>query len=122
MERCLTTSFIGKTEDVPETETNNYLKGSWTIMMDNIQNKVQNEMENVSPEKKDRILQDFEQFKSYLGDKVALGEKMGLGEEQLAKTAEVVAGYLSKKNNHVMPRRIFFKNCGALEIKSSNML
>lgn len=66
-------------------------------MMDNIQNKVQNEMENVSPEKKDRILQDFEQFKSYLGDKVALGEKMGLGEEQLAKTAEVVAGYLSKK-------------------------
>lgn len=65
--------------------------------MDNIQNKVQNEMEKVSPEKKEQILQDFETFKSYLGDKVKLGEKMGLGEEQLAKTAEVVAGYLAKK-------------------------
>lgn len=66
-------------------------------MMDNIQNKVKSELEQVSPEKKEQILQDFGTFKTYLGDKVKLGEKMGLGEEQLAKTAEIVAGYLAKK-------------------------
>jgi hypothetical protein len=64
--------------------------------MENIQGKVQEELNNVSPEKKDEILQNFTTFKSYLGDKVATGEKLGLGEEQLAKTAEMVAGYLAK--------------------------
>jgi hypothetical protein len=64
--------------------------------MENIQGKVQAELNNVSPEKKDEILQNFTTFKSYLGDKVATGEKLGLGEEQLAKTAEMVAGYLAK--------------------------
>jgi hypothetical protein len=64
--------------------------------MENIQGKVQEELNKVSPEKKDEILANFSTFKSYLGDKVAMGEKLGLGEEQLAKTAEMVAGYLAK--------------------------
>lgn len=69
--------------------------------MDNIQGKVQEELNNVNPEEKDEILANFSTFKSYLGDKVAKGEKLGLGEEQLAKTAEMVAGYLA---NNEEPR------------------
>ena len=69
--------------------------------MENIQGKVQEELNNVSPEKKEEILANFSTFKSYLGDKVAIGEKLGLGEEQLAKTAEKVAGYLA---NNEEPR------------------
>ena len=69
--------------------------------MDNIQGKVQEELNKVNPEEKDEILQNFSTFKSYLGDKVAMGEKLGLGEEQLAKTAEKVAGYLA---NNEQPR------------------
>lgn len=69
--------------------------------MENIQGKVQEELNNVSTEKKEEILANFSTFKSYLGDKVALGEKLGLGEEQLAKTAEKVAGYLA---NNEEPR------------------
>lgn len=64
--------------------------------MENIQGKVQEELNNISPQMKDEILANFSTFKSYLGDKVAIGEKLGLGEEQLAKTAEKVAGYLAK--------------------------
>lgn len=69
--------------------------------MENIQGKVQEELNNVSSEKKEEILANFSTFKSYLGDKVAMGEKLGLGEEQLAKTAEKVAGYLA---NNEEPR------------------
>jgi len=69
--------------------------------MDNIQGKVQEELNKVNPEEKDEILQNFSTFKSYLGDKVSMGEKLGLGEEQLAKTAEKVAGYLA---NNEQPR------------------
>ncbi|WP_017380308.1 DUF3243 domain-containing protein [Paenisporosarcina sp. TG-14] len=64
--------------------------------MENIQGKVQEELNNISPQMKDEILANFSTFKSYLGDKVAMGEKFGLGDEQLAKTAEKVAGYLAK--------------------------
>ena len=64
--------------------------------MDNIQGKVQQELNNVDTEKKEEILSSFSTFKSYLGDKVAKGEKLGLGEEQLAKTAEMVANYLAQ--------------------------
>jgi hypothetical protein len=64
--------------------------------MDNIQGKVEKELDNVNPEKKEEILSNFSTFKSYLGKKVARGEKLGLSEEQLAKTAEMVANYLAK--------------------------
>lgn len=69
--------------------------------MDNIQGKVQEELNKVNPEEKEEILANFSTFKSYLGDKVATGERLGLGEEQLAKTAEKVAGYLA---NNEQPR------------------
>lgn len=64
--------------------------------MDNIQGKVEKELNNVNSEKKEEILSNFSTFKSYLGKKVAKGEKLGLSEEQLAKTAEMVANYLAK--------------------------
>lgn len=69
--------------------------------MDNIQGKVQEELNKIDPEKKDEILESFTTFKSYLADKVAKGEKLGLGEEQLAKTTEMVANYLA---NNEEPR------------------
>ncbi|MGX1196013.1 DUF3243 family protein [Metabacillus sp. SLBN-84] len=64
-------------------------------------NNVDEKVANMDSEKKDRVLQDFEKFKEYLSDKVHKGEKLGLGEEQLAKAAEKVAGYLAE---HEQPR------------------
>ncbi|MRX71164.1 DUF3243 family protein [Bacillus lacus] len=57
--------------------------------------KVENVMDRMGNEKQEEILQNFDNFKSYLNEKVELGKKLGMGEEQLAKTAEKVAGYLS---------------------------
>ncbi|WP_047155215.1 DUF3243 domain-containing protein [Aneurinibacillus tyrosinisolvens] len=58
-------------------------------------NKVENVMGRMSSERKDDILQNFNSFKNYLGDKMELGQKLGMNEEMLAKTAEKVAGYLA---------------------------
>ncbi|MGE6228147.1 DUF3243 domain-containing protein [Paenibacillus chitinolyticus] len=63
--------------------------------------KVNDVMNRMDTGEKDQILKNFEEFKSYLGSRVHLGESLGLGEEQLAKTAEKVAGYLAA---HEEPR------------------
>ncbi|WP_261134319.1 DUF3243 domain-containing protein [Bacillus sp. Marseille-Q3570] len=55
----------------------------------------------MSEDKKDDIMQNFETFKNYLGDQVHRGEKLGLGEEGLTKGAKRVADYLAK---HEDPR------------------
>ncbi|MGP4080090.1 DUF3243 domain-containing protein [Pseudalkalibacillus sp. R45] len=55
----------------------------------------------MSEDKKDDIMQNFETFKNYLGDQVHRGEKLGLGEEGLTKGAKRVADYLAK---HEEPR------------------
>ncbi|MTH54374.1 DUF3243 family protein [Bacillus mangrovi] len=60
-------------------------------------NNVDEKVDQMDSEKKDRIMQDFDQFKSYLADKVHMGEKMGLNEEQLAKAAEKVSDHLARK-------------------------
>lgn len=70
-------------------------------MADTHVNNVDQKVAQMDSEKKDQILQDFENFKGYLSDKVSKGEKLGLNEEQLAKAAEKVAGYLAE---HEEPR------------------
>jgi len=57
--------------------------------------KVEQTIDRISDDKKDKILQDFEEFKKYLHNRIKIGESIGLGEEQLAKVAEKVAGYLA---------------------------
>ncbi|SDM97767.1 Protein of unknown function [Fictibacillus solisalsi] len=64
-------------------------------MADTNVNNVDQKVAQMDSEKKEQILQDFEQFKGYLSDKVSKGQKLGLDEEQLAKAAEKVAGYLA---------------------------
>ncbi len=59
-------------------------------------NKVENRLQDLSQEEKDRILESFNNFKNYLNDQVSKGERLGLGEEALAKAAEKVADYLAK--------------------------
>ncbi|MFJ7935756.1 DUF3243 domain-containing protein [Sporosarcina sp. NPDC096371] len=66
-----------------------------------MKDKVQNELAKISDETKGEILENFNQFKQYLAEKVELGENMGLSEEKLAKTTELVANYLAK---HEEPR------------------
>lgn len=61
--------------------------------------KVDRTVDQMSSEKKDAILTNFETFKEYLGVKVAVGKKMGLTEEQLAIAAEKVGDYLAKKED-----------------------
>lgn len=64
--------------------------------MADIQENIQNAINNMTEDKKDEILQNFGRFKEYLADKVSKGEALGLSEEQLARTTEMVAGYLAK--------------------------
>lgn len=66
-----------------------------------IKGKVEEELSKLTEDKADDILQNFNQFKKYLADKVELGESMGLSDESLAKTTELVANYLAK---HEKPR------------------
>lgn len=40
-------------------------------------------------------LENFDEFKSYLSSKIEVGKNLGMDEEQLAKSAEKVAGYLA---------------------------
>ncbi|MEK3805172.1 DUF3243 domain-containing protein [Bacillus sp. FSL H8-0547] len=63
--------------------------------------KIENKLDSMNNEKMDAILRDFEEFKSYLGDKVEAGKRLGLSDEMLAKGAEKVAGYLA---NNVEPK------------------
>lgn len=60
-------------------------------------NKVEDTLQNLDSGKKEEILTNFEEFKSFLGDKVSKGEKLGLNEEQLALAAQKVGDYLAKK-------------------------
>ncbi|MFC7372845.1 DUF3243 domain-containing protein [Fictibacillus iocasae] len=63
--------------------------------------KVEETVSRMDEGKKDEILSNFTEFKSYLHKRVQLGEKLGMDEEALAKTAEKVAGYLAE---HEEPR------------------
>lgn len=58
--------------------------------------RVEREIDQLSPEKKDDILDNFKRFKMYLSKKVEVGEKMGLSQDQLAQAAEKVANYLAR--------------------------
>lgn len=61
--------------------------------------KVERTVDQMSFEKNDEILANFETFKEYLGGKVTMGKSMGLTEEQLALAAEKVGDYLVKKED-----------------------
>ncbi|WP_372780716.1 DUF3243 domain-containing protein (plasmid) [Priestia aryabhattai] len=61
-----------------------------------VENKVDNKLNEMSQEKKENILSSFNEFKTYLGDKVRKGEKLGLNDDQLTLGAKKIADYLSK--------------------------
>ena len=60
-------------------------------------NKVDQHLNDLTPEEKDAILENFNSFKSYLNDQLAKGKRLGLSDEVLAKGAQFVAEHLSKK-------------------------
>lgn len=59
-------------------------------------NNINKKLEELSPEKKIRILESFSTFKSYLNDQLAKGERLGLSDDMLAKGAKFVADHLAK--------------------------
>lgn len=63
--------------------------------------QAEDKLENMSQDKKQDILDSFDEFQNYLNDKIQKGEKLGLSEDQLAKGAERVAEYLK---NHEEPK------------------
>ncbi|KIY21491.1 DUF3243 domain-containing protein [Mesobacillus subterraneus] len=58
--------------------------------------KVGETLERIDTQQADEILGDFNEFRTYLSKRINLGKTAGLNEEQLAKTAEKVAGYLAE--------------------------
>ncbi|MER1958772.1 MAG: DUF3243 family protein [Solibacillus sp.] len=59
-------------------------------------NQVDQKLKDLSPEEKDRILNNFNQFKSYLNEQLSKGKRLGLSDEFLAKGAKFVADHLAK--------------------------
>ncbi|WP_181350328.1 DUF3243 domain-containing protein [Thalassobacillus sp. CUG 92003] len=64
-------------------------------------NKMEQKAADMSEEKKEDILQNFDKFADFLGSKVSKAEKIGMSEEALAQSAEKIANYLAK---HEEPR------------------
>ncbi|WP_123042373.1 DUF3243 domain-containing protein [Cohnella candidum] len=63
--------------------------------------RVDDAIMNMDEGQKERILSDFETFKSYLHKRIDMAGNIGLGEEQLAKIAQRVGDYLAE---HEQPR------------------
>jgi hypothetical protein len=82
---------------IPMSEFNHVVEKDGEVFID----KVNSAISNMDQGKKEQILKDFEEFKSYLGKRIELGANIGLGEEQMAMIAEKVADYLA---NHEEPR------------------
>jgi hypothetical protein len=82
---------------IPMSEYNHVVEKDGEVFVD----KVNNAISNMEQGKKEQILKDFEEFKSYLGKRIELGANIGLGEEQMAMIAEKAADYLTK---HEEPR------------------
>lgn len=59
-------------------------------------NQVDQKLKDLSPEEKDAILNEFNEFKSYLNNQLSKGKKLGLSDEILAKGAKFVADHLAK--------------------------
>lgn len=84
--------FVGKAGDLMNEDQD--------IKEDKI-NKVERAINGIGQEKKNEILSNFESFREFLGNKVAMGKKMGLTEEQLALATQKVAQFLA---DHEYPR------------------
>src|SRR4051812_11234563 len=63
--------------------------------------KVEEAISKIDSGEKDRILRDFDEFKSYLVRRIKLAESIGLGEKQMTLITEQVADYLA---SHEEPR------------------
>ena len=70
-------------------------------MSEDINSRVSNQIDKMSTEEKDHILQSFTHFTSYLKDQLAKGESLSLSDNMLAKAAKFVADHLAK---HEEPR------------------
>lgn len=57
--------------------------------------KMDDALNRIDDGEKERILSNFDSFKSYLHKRIQLAQSMGLNEEQLAQAAEKVANYLA---------------------------
>ncbi|KKO54709.1 DUF3243 domain-containing protein [Paenibacillus sp. DMB20] len=57
--------------------------------------KMDDAISRIDDGERDRILSNFDSFKSYLHKRIQLAQSIGLDEEQIAKAAEKVAGYLA---------------------------
>ncbi|MBP2110072.1 DUF3243 domain-containing protein [Paenibacillus silagei] len=58
-------------------------------------NRVTEALDRIDPGQKEMILDNFGQFKAYLGKRIQLAQKIGLSDEQLAQAAEKIADYLA---------------------------
>lgn len=58
-------------------------------------NKVDDALKRMDGERKEEILENFEAFKRYLGERIELAQGIGLSEEMMARAAEKIGDYLA---------------------------
>jgi hypothetical protein len=79
------------------SEHNHVIEKDGQVFADNVNQTIS----NMDAGKKEQILKNFDEFKSYLKKRIDLGTNIGLNEEHLAVVAEKIAGYLAE---HEEPR------------------
>ncbi|HZG72932.1 MAG TPA: DUF3243 domain-containing protein [Chondromyces sp.] len=79
------------------SEENHVVKKDGEFRLD----KVEEAVSRIDSERMEDILSNFENFISYLHNRVDVAKAIGLSEEQMAKTAERIADYLA---DHVEPK------------------
>lgn len=57
--------------------------------------RIERAIASIDPDEKDRILQDFGEFKGYLANRIKMAQSIGLSEEQITVIAQEVAEYLA---------------------------
>ncbi|MBT9287044.1 MULTISPECIES: DUF3243 domain-containing protein [Bacillus] len=58
--------------------------------------KIENEIHAMHGVTKQQILEDFEEFKAYLHQKISAGKKLGLDDSKIIKSAAILGDYLAK--------------------------
>ncbi len=71
---------------------------------------------------KQQILEDFEEFKAYLHQKISAGKKLGLDDSKIIKSAAILGTISPNTRSPAMRKKNSYKNCGTLRMTMKNSI